>query len=404
MNILESIQVSISAIFANKMRSLLTMLGIIIGISSVITVVALGEGSQNIIDEEFEQFGTGSAYFTVNWNEDYTIKDLFTHDDIDVLKETFSDDLEAILPSVSENGKVKAKNKKINIMLTGGDANYIKIDKVNIIKGRYLMDGDVKGKRPVAIIDKEMALDLFGRTNVLGESIHVEFGESDASLVVIGIYEKPKSTLQNMTGKSASNVFLPVTTLEKLMNMGDSIWGIDISLSKEADIDSVKDKFISLIERRHNNEGQNKYRFQTAEGELESINKITGIITLVIGAIAAISLLVGGIGVMNIMFVSVTERTREIGIRKAIGAKRKDILLQFLIEAVIVSGIGGIIGTIIGVSLAFIISKFIKIPPSVSLKTIAIAWTFSAGVGVFFGIYPANKASKLDPIDALRYE
>jgi putative ABC transport system permease protein len=161
---------------------------------------------------------------------------------------------------------------------------------------------------------------------------------------------------------------------------------------------------ISLIERRHGNEGEDKYIIQTAEGELQSINKITGIITVVIGAIAAISLLVGGIGVMNIMFVSVTERTREIGIRKAIGARRKDILLQFLVESVIVSGIGGIIGTVLGLGLAVIVSSFIKIPPSVSMGTIAIAWLFSAGVGIFFGIYPANKASKLDPIDALRYE
>ena len=273
-----------------------------------------------------------------------------------------------------------------------------------MIDGRYLMDTDVKGKRSVAIVDKEMALDVFGRTNVLGESINVELGGSNVSLVIVGIYEKPKSTLQNMGGKSPTNIFVPFTTLEKIMSMGDRIWDIQMSIKKGVDIDSITKKMIRLIERRHDNEGENKYILETAEGELESINKITGIITLVIGAIAAISLLVGGIGVMNIMFVSVTERTREIGIRKAIGAKRRDILLQFLIESVIVSGIGGIIGTIIGLGLAFAVSSFIKIPPSVSIRTIIIAWIFSAGVGIFFGIYPANKASKLDPIDALRYE
>ena len=404
MNVFESIQVSISAIFANKMRSLLTMLGIIIGISSVITVVALGEGGQKVIDKEFDQFGAGRAYLMMNWAENYSMKDMFTHDDIDVLKETFSHDLEAIVPSVSERGKAKAKNEKIDVFLTGGDENYIKIAKVDMIDGRYLMDTDVKGKRAVAIVDKEMALDVFGRTNVLGDSINVELGESNVSLVIVGIYEKPKSTLQNMGGKSPANIFVPFTTLEKITNMGDYVWSIDMSIKKGADTASITEKMIRLIERRHGNEGENKYHIQTAEGELESINKITGIITLVIGAIAAISLLVGGIGVMNIMFVSVTERTREIGIRKAIGAKKRDILLQFLIESVIVSGIGGIIGTVIGVGLAFAISSFIKIPPSVSLRTIIIAWVFSAGVGIFFGMYPANKASKLDPIDALRYE
>jgi putative ABC transport system permease protein len=404
MNVFESIQVSISAIFANKMRSLLTMLGIIIGISSVITVVALGEGGQKVIDKEFDQFGAGRAYLMMNWAENYSMKDMFTHDDIDVLKETFSHDLEAIVPSVAERGKAKAKNEKIDVFLTGGDENYIKIAKVDMIDGRYLMDTDVKGKRSVAIVDKEMALDVFGRTNVLGESISVELGEGTVSLVIVGIYEKPKSTLQNMGGKSPANIFVPFTTLEKMMGMGDYFWSMDMSIKKGADTASITEKMIRVIERRHGNEGEDKYRIQTAEGELESINKITGIITLVIGAIAAISLLVGGIGVMNIMFVSVTERTREIGIRKAIGAKRRDILLQFLIESVIVSGIGGIIGTVIGVGLAFAVSSFIKIPPSVSLRTIIIAWIFSAGVGIFFGIYPANKASKLDPIDALRYE
>lgn len=404
MNMLESVQVSISAIFSNKMRSLLTMLGIIIGISSVITVVALGEGGQKVIDKEFEQFGAGRAYLTMNWAEDYSMKDMFTHDDIDVLRETFSHDLEAIVPNIEERGKAKAKNEKIDVFLTGGDENYIKIDKVDMIDGRYLMDTDVKGKRSVAIIDKEMALDIFGRTNVLGENINVEVWESNVSLVIVGIYEKPKSTLQNMGGKPPTNIFVPFTTLEKMMGMGDYLWSMNMSIKKGADTASITEKMIRLIERRHGNEGENKYRFQTAEGELESINKITGIITLVIGAIAAISLLVGGIGVMNIMFVSVTERTREIGIRKAIGAKRRDILLQFLIESVIVSGIGGIIGTVIGIGLASIVSSFIKIPPSISIRTIVIAWIFSAGVGIFFGIYPANKASKLDPIDALRYE
>lgn len=404
MNLLESIQVSLGAIFANKMRSLLTMLGIIIGISSVITVVALGEGSQKAIDKEFEQFGAGRAFLSMNWRENYSMRDILTSDDIEVLNRTFSKEIEAIVPYVHENGKVKSKSEKINVNITGGNENYIKIEKVDMIKGRYLTEEDVKGKRSVSIIDKSMALDIFGRTNVLGETLDIEIGESQVSLVIIGIYEKPKSTLQAMGGQTLGNIFVPYTTLEKITGGGDLYWNVEMSLGKEIDTDRTTQKIIRLIEKRHGNEGENKYIVQTAEGELESINKITGIITLVIGAIAATSLLVGGIGVMNIMFVSVTERTREIGIRKAIGAKRKDILLQFLVESVIVSGIGGIIGTIIGVGLAFIVSSFIKIPPGVSIGTIAIAWIFSAGVGVFFGIYPANKASKLDPIDALRYE
>ncbi|MBC8589128.1 ABC transporter permease [Paratissierella segnis] len=404
MNLLESIKVSLSAIFSNKMRSLLTMLGIIIGISSVITIVALGESSQKVIDEQFEAFGAGFAYFSINWRENYTIRDLLTSDDIDVLKSTFSDEIEAIVPSIYERGTVKSKSQKIDAGIYGGDENYIKIEKVDMIEGRYLSDEDVKGKRQVCIIDKEMALEIFGRSNVLGESLDIEIGGSPISLVIIGTYEKPKTTLQAMGGETIGNVFVPYTTLERITGNGGFYSEFEMSMGKETDIDSLTQKIIRLIEKRHGNEGENKYMVQTAEAELESINKVTGVVTLVIGAIAAISLLVGGIGVMNIMFVSVTERTREIGIRKAIGAKRKDILLQFLVESVIISGIGGIIGTIVGLSLSFVVSSIIRIPPSFSIETVIIAWLFSAGVGVFFGIYPANKASKLNPIDALRYE
>ena len=404
MNLLESIKVSLGAIFANKMRSLLTMLGIIIGISSVITIVALGDSSQKVIDEQFEVFGSGLAYFSINWRENYTIKDFITSEDIDVLKSTFSKETEAIIPFIYERGKVKSKSQKIDVGIYGGDEDYNKIEKVDMIEGRYLSDEDVKGKRQVCIIDKEMALEVFGRSNVLGESFDMEIWDGQVSFVIIGIYEKPKTTLQAMGGQTLGNVFIPYTTLERITGSGDLYSEVEMSIGKETDIDSFTQKMIHLIEKRHGNEGENKYMVQTAEAELESINEVTGVITLVIGAIAAISLLVGGIGVMNIMFVSVTERTREIGIRKAIGAKRKDILLQFLVESVIISGIGGIIGTIVGLTLSFVVSTIIKIPPSFSVETIVIAWLFSAGVGIFFGIYPANKASKLDPIEALRYE
>ncbi|MCT4605080.1 MAG: ABC transporter permease [Marinisporobacter sp.] len=405
MNVLESIKVAVSAIWVNKMRSLLTMLGIIIGISSVIAVVALGQGSQAAIDQEFEQFGASRGFIRTNWRETLTQKDYFTHSDIDALKKTFGDKIDAIIQDLDENGKIKSKSDVIGVTLIGANENYDKIDKVEILKGRYLSASDVRAKRSVTIIDKETAMDVFGRTNVLGENIMVDMGYTKASFVVVGLYEKPKSTLQNLGGgEKTPDIFVPVTTLEKTMGRGDYLWGIQVSLKKGVNVQGTIDQMIKLIERRHGNAGENKYRSYTAEGEMQSLNKVTGVVTAVISAIAAISLLVGGIGVMNIMLVSVTERTREIGIRKAIGAKRKDILLQFLVESVIVSGIGGIIGTVIGIGVSFVIASFIKIPPSVSIGTIAIAWVFSAGVGIFFGIYPANKASKLDPIEALRYE
>lgn len=404
MNVLESIKVALSAIFANKMRSLLTMLGIIIGISSVITVVAIGEGSQSMIDKEFEQFGAGKAFLYLNWAEETTQKDFLTMEDLDMLKTQYSDYTKAIIPSISSRGSVKTSSKSQDISINAADENYKDISKLQMSSGRFLIGEDVIGSRNVGAINKAVAKEIFGRTNVVGETIDIYVENRILSLTIVGVYEDPKSNLSALGGGGNSGtVYIPYTTLATFVG-ADYFTGAEITFEKGINLNDVKAKMITSIERRHDTVGKNYYLIQTAEEELESINKITGIITLVISAIAAISLLVGGIGVMNIMFVSVTERTREIGIRKAIGAKRKDILLQFLVESVIVSGIGGVIGTILGISFSLIISLFIKIPPSISLKTIGIAWIFSAGVGVFFGIYPANKASKLDPIDALRYE
>lgn len=239
MNILESIQVSLGAILANKMRSLLTMLGIIIGISSVITVITLGESSQKAIDMEFEQFGAGRAYFSMNWREDYSTKDLLRSEDIDALKKSFSKEIDAIVPYVYERGKAKTKSEKLDVSLTGGDENYIKIEKVDMVNGRYLTEEDVKGKRAVSIIDKEMAIEIFGRTDVLGDDLDIEIGGSQVSFVIIGVYEKPKSTLQAMGGQTLGNIFIPYTTLEKITGNGDYYWDLEMTIGKYVDTPKI---------------------------------------------------------------------------------------------------------------------------------------------------------------------
>lgn len=405
MNIIESIRIAIEAIFSNKMRSLLTMLGIIIGISSVIIIVSLGQGSQEMIHKEFETFGVNRAYLGLNWRESPTTRDYITNEDIDILNQVFAKEIKGMSPDITDSGKVVKKTEEINVNLSGINEQYNKIENIVIKEGRFLLESDIKARRKVAVIDEGLALKVFGRTNVLEEEITVDLRYSKATFAIIGIAKKQPVPFANFgNSEPPSYIYVPISIIEQMNGMNGIYWGLNINFNKEVKPQEILDKMISLIERRHNTIGKNYYVSYTAESELAMLNQIMGILTLVVGAIAAISLLVGGIGVMNIMLVSVTERTKEIGIRKAIGAKYKDIMMQFLIEAIIISGIGGIIGILFGILISFAISSLIGFPLVLSVAAIIIATLFSIIVGIFFGFYPARKASKLDPIQALRYE
>lgn len=406
MNLLESIKTALNAIWINKMRSLLTMLGIIIGISSVIAVVSLGNGSERAIGKEFESFGVNRIILYMNWQEDILSRDIFTHDDVDAIESTFEEELNALSITIDESASVIAnnnKNKRANLSVHGVDDDYRQVESVDITEGRFLLKNDIESERYSIVIGDDMALEIFGRTNVIGEVVSIEARGQVINFQIVGLFEKKSSMFEGF-GDVSYDVYIPYTLAEKIYGYGDNVYTIQCSISEGYASKDILEKIVTLIERRHNNVGENKYNSFLPESELESINNVMGILTAVISAIAGISLLVGGIGVMNIMLVSVTERTREIGIRKALGATHKEILAQFLIEAVIISLIGGIIGTLLGIGIANIISQFAGVEAVADPLTISIAWVFSAGVGVLFGLLPANKAAKLNPIDALRYE
>lgn len=396
MNIKEFILVALESVRNNKLRSFLTTLGIVIGISSVIGVIAIGEGGKAMVLGEMEKFGTNIYQVYPNWREGEAHRPRnFTKEDIAVIKNTVPE-VKYLAPMKYRRGEIRSTTNKRNAQIIGTTSDFEHIRNVDILHGRFFNEEDDAAGRRVIVLDEELSNDLFGPENPVGQRVMI-FGSNPA--LVIGVIKKWESPIPGMHPER--NAYIPISFME-----GGSQWQYVNSLmgsaaSKE-EVYLAMERTKMILERRNNAQG--RYATYSMEQEMETVGRITGILGLVISSIAGVSLLVGGIGVMNIMLVSVTERTREIGIRMALGARRKDILIQFLIEAVVLCAVGGIIGILLGYGGAMVVAYFLGLPPLVSWWVALMAFLFSAVIGIFFGIYPANKASKLDPIEALRRE
>lgn len=395
MNLLESFRIAIDGIWANKMRSGLTMLGIIIGITSVIAVNTLGEGGQQAIVKEIEKFGASSFNVMVDWNskEEYKNTDL-TIEDTEILTKA-SPFIEKMVPlnygSVDIQGT--KKSERTNIVATGAD--YLDIQSnIRLVKGRFISRDDDIEKRSVVVLDAQTAKALFKNQNPVGKRVRMY----NTSVVVIGVVQEDKFRFDMSQSGTA---YIPIRFQQTFMEEPYVSSFLGKASSKET-VDQATQQTKNYLNRKHGH--KDHYMVRSLQQEVSQFNQMTDMLTLVFSVIAGISLFVGGIGVMNIMLVSVTERTREIGIRKALGAQRRDILIQFLIESVIVCLIGGAVGVLLGIGLAAIIAKFANLPPFLAWDSVFLAFGFSSAIGIFFGLYPANKAAKLDPIEALRYE
>ncbi len=404
MLLLENLKLAIFSIKSNKMRAVLTMLGIIIGITSVISISALGEASKSILNKEFDSYNKDIAVIFMSYNaeREITERDFFTEEDMALVLQKFGNKIEYLSPSPRGTSEVNYNNKKANVILEGVSADFTKMQKLDIIHGRFLSETDVSARKPVVIIDKVLAEKLFGREDAIGETLRINIDGIPIYVTVVGVYQTVPSIFSGLMTSDSTTMYLPYSLFSSSLDYQGSL-SFKIKEEYSESGTQIAQEIARFMEKTKGIE-ENFYTSQTLADQQGMINNILNTVSLAIGAIGAISLVVGGIGIMNIMLVSVTERTREIGIRKSLGARRKDILTQFLIESMIISAIGGLIGVALGLLFSSIVAVVMKIPQPVTPTAIFGTVLFSAIVGIFFGLYPANKAAKLDPIDALRYE
>lgn len=396
------LRVALKSLSANKLRTLLSMLGIIIGVGAVISMLALGTGAQKQVLSSIQAMGTDMLIVRPGQKGFRGVaqgnQDNLTLKDAESLLEKVPQ-ISQVAPVVSGSVQIKYYNQNVRSNLTGTTITYFSIRNFEVEKGRSFTEAETESHAKVAVIGSQTAENLFGLSDPLERTMKI----NGINFKVVGIL---KSKGDQGWFNPDDQVLIPYTTAMGQVLGLEFLREIDLQVAQGADINAAEEQATRVLRRNHRvgaNEEEN-FNIRNQAETIETASSFSRIFTILLGGIASISLLVGGIGIMNIMLVTVTERTREIGVRKAIGARKKDILLQFLLESILLSCTGGLIGVLVGVALALIIGRFSTFPAVIEPLSVILAFSFAAGVGVFFGFYPAQKAASLDPIEALRYE
>ena len=402
----KSFMMALTSLYANKMRSLLTMLGIIIGVGAVIALVSVGMGVRSNVTSSIASLGSNMLIISPGASNKGGVRgaagsrQTLKYDDAKAIKSKVKD-IDYVSPTVQTSYQIVYGNQNWNTTVEGVTPEFMSIRSLSVSNGSFISTNDLDKRNRVAVIGTTVAENLFDEKNPVGQNIRI----NNQPYKVIGLLT---SKGQSSMGQDQDDmIYVPLTTAMERMLGITYVQSINVQVSDSTKMDQVQENIETLLRQRHHLTAGNKeddFTVRNLTSLMETVSQSTSMLTLLLGAIAGISLLVGGIGIMNIMMVSVTERTREIGIRKALGATFMNIMTQFLIESMVIGVIGGLIGILVGIGASQLISKFGNFTTVITATPIIVSFAFSVGIGLFFGIYPARKAAKLDPIEALRYE
>ena len=404
MGFAESLRQALDSLRTNKLRSFLTMLGIVMGVFSVITIVAIGNATQGYIDTEFQK--VGANLITIG----YKVRDVpenkqLVLDDMDTIRKV-APEIRNIMTSMQSSGSIRVGSKTRDAIVLGVSSQYKSLSPTEMAVGRFVNEMDVTARSTVIIVDESFVKRYFRNEDPIGKEISFRnWKDTRQNLRIVGVVATSDDLLSGMMDNEdfPTIVYMPITSVQA-MGSGNMERLDSISVSVEGDelLKPVSDRIIKALEIKKGQSGL--FSASTSADQQKIFSSITGVISSVLLVIAVITLLVGGIGIVNILLVSVTERIREIGIRKALGARSRDILLQFITESVIMTGISGLIGILLGLIAGAVIAALVKIPPVVNVGVMVMAFLGSVVLGLIFGVYPAKKAADMDPIESLRYE